>query len=59
MFDPAHFYQDLAGGIPLIGLGSFFVWKGFRKEMGKNSRPWIFLGGGFIVSGALELLGLL
>jgi hypothetical protein len=32
MFDPAHFYQHLAGGIPFIGLGFFL----FGRDSGKK-----------------------
>jgi hypothetical protein len=58
MFDPDHLYQHLADGITFILLGSMFIWGGFKKKLGKNPRPAIFLACGFIIYGTLAVLGL-
>ncbi len=58
MFDRDHFYQHLAEGIPLLLLGGVFIWGGFKKKLGKNPRPALFLACGFIIWGTLALLDL-
>jgi hypothetical protein len=58
MAQGGHFYQHLAEGITFIIVGGLWAWQGFKKAYGKNSRPSIFLGFGFIICGILALLGL-
>jgi hypothetical protein len=58
MFDPGHLYQHLAEGVPFLLLGGMFIWAGFKKKLGRNPRPSIFLACGFIIYGTLALLGL-
>jgi hypothetical protein len=60
MLDPAHFYQHLGDGISWVLIGCGLIWAGVKKKaFGKNTRPIIFVGSGFIIYGVLALLGLI